>query len=125
MRRVVTSNSRISAPIAQTSTARNGNSETVPAELVLRLKELGVRSKMIAALDYHHEALAVWRRCAIRAARVLHIDAHSDLYGIFHSWETDRVHQGNYLRFALEEGLVRTIEYYRRYRENYWKPEHT
>jgi hypothetical protein len=55
MRRVVTNNSKISAPIAQINTARNGNSETALAPRRARLPMI-----VLSAVSDQRSAISFW-----------------------------------------------------------------
>lgn len=67
----------------------------------------------IVTIEHHDGALAIWRDAGVTQRTLLHIDAHSDLYG---DWQSPRatevrprVNNSNFIYPALEAGLVSRV----------------
>ena len=57
-------------------------------------------------IENHDEALYLWRKAGIRAATLIHIDAHHDMWP---PSEDGVITIGNYVFFALSEGIIKKV----------------
>ena len=73
---------------------------------------------VIYILEHHHELLYLWRELQIRNISVLHLDEHCDMHGLLVNRKSGlantmsglkRVDCGNFLSFAVIEGIVKEI----------------
>ncbi|HHY46221.1 MAG TPA: hypothetical protein GX506_02870 [Firmicutes bacterium] len=78
-----------------------------PQDFLKYLAAAGIKMPPVeaAGMEDHRQAYFCWKRAGCRNAIVVHFDAHSDCYGSF----PEIVHCGNFIRKALNEGIVRRI----------------
>ena len=76
-------------------------------------------SRKIVVLEAHDDLYYYWRDNNISGVELVHIDPHCDLHGaLIHTGKnymvhtlSDHVHEGNFLTYAVKEGMVKSIKW--------------
>lgn len=76
--------------------------------------------KKIVVMEEHDDLYYYWKSNDVRNVEIVHIDPHCDLHGaLIHQSDQyfqqirhdDHIHQGNFLVFAIKEGMVKKIRW--------------
>lgn len=76
-------------------------------------------SRKIVVLEAHDDLYYYWRDNNISGVELVHIDPHCDLHGaLIHTGKnymvhtlSDHIHEGNFLTYAVKEGMVKSIKW--------------